>query len=109
MATFLPVVTQSILSSQFVRVQVFADDQGVEIDPTGYVVQLAFPVQGVAPIGGDWKVGTWETSPDTYYARITVGPSGGFIPIIGRYDIWVKVLAGGETPTEKVGVLVVTI
>lgn len=103
----LTVVTISSLSSRFVKVQAYSQENGVEQVPTTFPAYLAFPVQGVAPVGGDWKASIWETTPNSYLVRLLVGPGGSFTPTVGRYDIWIKIVSPTETPVEKVGVLVI--
>lgn len=107
-------LTISSLSLEYVKVLVEASKAGAVINPTGDVVQLAFPVQGVAPATGDWKTGSWETAapPNTttteYWARCLVGPSGAVALPAGRYDIWVKITDSPEVPVQYAGVLIVT-
>jgi hypothetical protein len=104
----LPVVSMSTLATRFVKVQAYSEENGVEQVPISFPAYMAFPIQGVAPSGGDWKAATWEVTPNSYLVRVSVGPGGSFIPIAGRYDIWVKVVSPSETPVERVGVLAVT-
>lgn len=103
----LPVITLSTLSTRFVKVQAYSEESGVQQVPTTFPVYLAFPVQGIAPVGGDWKAATWEVTPNSYLARVSVGPGGSFNPVAGRYDIWIKIISPTETPVEQVGILVV--
>ena len=106
------VLVQSSLSLQYIRVPVSATLNGAVYDPTLSTVQLAFPVQGVAPVSGDLKAASWETdvttSPPVHYARCLVGPGGAIVLTVGRYDVWVKITDSPEQVYTKVGVLVVT-
>lgn len=97
--------SQSSLSTEYVRVAI---DAGV--DPTADNVQMAFPVTGVAPVLGDWKSATWETSDGTYYARCLVGPGiGGVVSLTagGLYDVYVKIADNPETVVRNTGALAV--
>lgn len=77
-------------------------DSGLVPNLSADVVQMAFPLQSVAPVGGDWKAATWETdataSPTRYYARCLVGPAGTVTLATGLYDIWVKITHSPELP-----------
>lgn len=97
----------SALSLTYVRVAVRNRQSGVFIDPTGGAVQMAFPASGTDPVSGDWKTASWETdatlTPDAYYARCLVGPSGTVTLAAGTYDVWVKPTATPEIPVIKAG------
>lgn len=99
----------SALSLEYVRVRVQATENGTPEDPSGDLVVMAFPVSGVAPVSGDWKSAGWETdattTPDTYYARCLVGPSGTVTLSAGTFDVWVKVTDNPEVPALKAGLL----
>lgn len=99
----------SALSLQYIMIKVSATKDGLAVDPTGNTVQMAFPLAGAAPVAGDWKSASWETdattSPDTYYARCLVGPSGTVALTAGTYDVWVKVTDNPEIPVMKCGLL----
>lgn len=101
---------QSALATKYVKVPVSVLVNGVYIDPTGDTVQLAFPVRGVDPVGGDWKSAIWETVDiTTHEACCLVGPSGGTVQLSkGAYDVWVKVVDNPEIPVEKAGFLRIT-
>jgi hypothetical protein len=106
--TFQPVVISS-LSKEYIRVQMYAKEMGVEVNPTSYVVEFACTAIDANPISGDWKIGNWEVDGATYLARIAVGP--GSVPAVvlavGNYDVWVRITAPSETPVKKVGQLIV--
>lgn len=104
----------SSLTTEYIRVQVVAEKDGVTANPTGDVVQLAFPSRSVNPITADWNDAVWETVVDpvsgvpSYYAKCLVGPSGGAIALpVGKYDVWVRVTDSPEIPTLKAGELLV--
>jgi len=102
----------SSLTTEYVRVRLTGQNNGVEIDPTSFTVQLAFPAQGVDPVSGDWATGAWETVTDSlnnrqYWAKLLVGPAGSKNLAKGRYDVWIKVLASPETPVVNAGQLII--
>jgi hypothetical protein len=105
------VIELSSLSKEYVRVSVHAKENGVVVNPTTDVVQMAFTA-GIDPVGGDWKTASWETDatsePDTYYARCLVGPGGTVTLAAGRYTVWLKLTDATEIPVRKIGQLVVT-
>ncbi|HEY6018358.1 MAG TPA: hypothetical protein VIY48_00200 [Candidatus Paceibacterota bacterium] len=107
-------LTISHLSLEYVKVQIEAEQNGAAINPSGDVVQMAFPVQGVDPVTGDWKTASWEVAaPPTvtkteYWARCLVGTGGAVALAAGRYDIWIKVTDSPEVPVQYAGVLIVT-
>lgn len=82
-------------------------------NPTADTVEMAFPVTGVEPVGGDWKGSIWYTdttsTPTRYYARClvgTTGTSGGAVTLAdGLYDVWVRVTDSPEVPVLKTGKL----
>lgn len=100
---------QSVLSLNYVRVPVAARAAGSVINPTTDTVAMAFTSPGVDPVSGDWKTASWETdsstTPDTYFARCLVGPSGTLALMAGTYDVWVRVTDNPEVPVELVGQL----
>lgn len=89
---------------------VSATENGVPVNPTALVVNLAF-VTGALPSPGDWKAASWETDattePDTYYARALVGPGGVITLAPGSWDVWVKVTGAPEIPEKLAGQLLV--
>ena len=102
----------SSLTTEYVRVPVSAQEQGVRVSPTNDTVKLAFPLRDIDPQGSDWNVAGWETdttgpSP-VYYARLIIGPTGGAVALAkGLYDVWVQILAGAETVIRKAGEIIV--
>jgi hypothetical protein len=93
----------SVLSLVYVEVPVAFTVNGVVINPTADVVQLAFPSSGVDPVGGDWVTGTWEAGGPPYVARLLVGPGGAKVLAKGRYDVWVKIVDAPEIPAMNSG------
>lgn len=105
------VVTVSSLSKTYVFVEIHATESGALVNPSALPVEMAFPLQAVAPVSGDWKTASWEVvagTPVQYRARCTVGPSGTVTLAAGRYDIWVRITTSPEVPVLRGGVLVVT-
>ena len=102
----------SVLSLEYVLVPVSAKENGVAVDISGDVVALAFTLQDVAPLSGDWEAATWETdattTPDTYLAKCLVGPGGAATLSAGTYDVYVKVTDSPEIMVRKAGNLEVT-
>ncbi len=98
----------SSLSVQYVHCSVAATSGGVDIDPTGDVVALAFVPQGATPAPGDFITGSWiqdlTTVPTTHFARALVGPPPGMITLSpGLVDIYVRVSDNPEVPVLKSG------
>ncbi len=96
-------MTISVLSREYICVEVEAGLNGVSSDPTADTVQLALMVSG-SPSSGDWKTGSWETSLGKYYARLEVGPGSTVgAKTAGKYDLWIKITDSPEAPVRKVG------
>lgn len=100
----MPIVI-SAASLEYVRMLIEADEAGVPVDPTAATGTVAFPLLGVAPVIGDWKAASWETdarfTPDRYYARALVGPTGVIVLAAGsKYDMWTKI--SGLTPEQPI-------
>lgn len=91
-------LTRSHLSSEPIRVPVYASVAGVKVDPSTMVVAMAFKPGGTDPIAGDWIVGTWDVS-TVYKAQVTPPVLG-----IGIYVIWLR-LTGTDIPVKAVGFL----
>ena len=95
----------SALNLSLIRAKVTVREAGALVNLTPDVVQLAFPVHDVAPVGGDWKAAAWETdataNPTNYYARTNVGPGGTVTLVAGLYDVWVKLTHGTEVPVLR--------
>lgn len=98
---------QSVLARKYIRVPVAAREAGSNVNVSADTVTMAFPVQDVQPVTGDWTTASWETdattTPTTYYARCLVGPSGTIALPVGVYDCWVSVLDAPELEIEKAG------
>lgn len=108
----MPMLIQSALSLEYVKVIVAARVSGTTVNPTGDTVQMAFTAIDVDPIAGDWKAASWETdattSPITYFARCLVGPAGTITLVVGTYDCWVRITDSPEIPARKSGNLQIT-
>lgn len=98
----------SSLSTEYVRVAVEVTKDGLLYNPTLDSVQMAFTASGIAPVSGDWKVGSWEVAGTTYWARCLVGPSGAVSLSAGIYDVWVKIMDAPEIPVRKAGSVTIT-
>jgi hypothetical protein len=96
-------------SKEFVRVPVAASEAGADINVTTQPVAIAIVPTGAKPDVGAWKTAEWETDPssdpDTYYARLLIGPtSGNFILTLGEiYDVYVRVTDNPEIPIRNAG------
>ena len=111
-------LTQSVLSTKFLQVQVGAFLAGQPYNPSGDLVQFAFtplaaPV--VNPGSGDWQNGEWETDggPDypapVYWAGILVGPANSGVTLTaGSWSVWVKITDSPEVPVEQPVILIIT-
>lgn len=99
----------SALSLEYVRVRIHASEDGAAVDPTADTVVMAFVAEGASPGVSDWKTASWETdpsvTPDAYYARCLVGPSGAATLTAGIYDVWVKATDNPEIPVLRAGSL----
>jgi len=86
-------------SKETVRAIVRAREAGIDVDPTGFPVELAWTGLNTDPIAGDWKAASWEADGTRYKARAVVGPGGGVVTLVkGKvYKMWVRI----TTPTEK--------
>ena len=102
----------SSLSKEYVRVRVYAETNGVAVNPTADTVEMAFISGDTEPTSPDWKAASWETDtttePDTYYARCLVGPGGTVTLADGLYQVWVRVTDSPEIPVKKSGELRIT-
>ena len=101
-------VEVSASSVEYVRVPVYAKNNGAVYDPTGDTVHMAFMSSTATPGASDWKTASWETDattdPDTYYARCLVG-SAVTLTAGTTYHVWVKVTDSPETPVKRAGLL----
>lgn len=93
----------SSLSLEYVKIQVTAFKNAAAYNPTSDSVSLAFTLNGVNPVTGDWATGSWETwsNPTRYFARCLVGPSGTKTLAVGEYSVWVKITDSPEVPVIK--------
>jgi hypothetical protein len=95
-----PVVSQA--STEYVRVPVFASAAGIPVDPTPYVVSMAFTTAYAAPAA--WETASWDTTQvGTYVAQCLIGPTGQVTLTPGTYYVWLKVAASPETVIEPAG------
>lgn len=105
--------TVSSTATTYIRVPVYADNGGVQVDPTAYSVNMAFipVISNSAPGLSDWKTGSWTTTAQGgYVAQCLVGPSGGTISLTAgtTYNVWIQILANPETFTANTGQLQIT-
>ena len=102
----------SSLSKEYVKVQIEAEKDGDQYNPTSDTVEFAFKdfTGDADPESGDWAGGAWETDfgpPDVYYAKAMVGPGSSNVLAVGKYFVWVRITDSPEIPVRRVGVLTV--
>ena len=102
----------SSLDLEYVRVRVYAETNGVAVDPTADTVEMAFIAGDANPTSPDWKAASWETDsttvPATYYARCLVGTGGTVALAAGLYQVWTRITDSPEVPVKKSGQLQIT-
>lgn len=99
----LTVIELSVLSDEPIRISVYSDSNGVEVNPTSMVVKMAFKVDGTDPdktVPSDWTTGVWDVG-ESYKAQCNP-PCAALGK--GAFDIYLW-LAGSNSPVRKVGVL----
>jgi hypothetical protein len=91
---------------------VSAVEEGASINPSIDSVQMALVPTGTPPDVDDWNSAGWEvdetSDPDTYYARLLVGPGlGGVLTLTAGviYDVYLKVNDNPETVVRNAGPL----
>jgi len=93
-------------SLEYVYAAVTATIGGVDHDPTGDPVEMAFIGTEDDPAEDDWVEASWETISGAYFAKALVGPSNGVIDLAkGTYRIYVRVTDDPERPVLRAGVL----
>jgi hypothetical protein len=102
------VIYLSALSTDYIHTKVSAQSHGVDIDPTGDEVFIAFMPPGTDPTDADWHDAEWEAFGANYWAKCLVGPAGGVALSKGAYVMWVKVVDSPEVPVIPAGSLVIT-
>jgi hypothetical protein len=104
-------VTQSVLSTQLLQVQVTVKNP-TTYNPTSDAVQFAFTPQTypeTSPSSPYWVTGSWSTYPGpAYWAQALVGPSGGTALSVGTYQVWVKITDSPEVPVLQPCLLTIT-
>lgn len=98
-----PVPLYSTLSTEEIRVPVYADSSGVPVNPTGYTVQFAFVVApNVNPTV--WYTGSWDTNAQNGYdAQCLIGPAGVTALAAGSWFVWIQISAPPEIIVRQVG------
>jgi hypothetical protein len=95
---------QSALSTAYVQVAVQAIENGLPVDPSADVVEMAFVVVGAIPTTGDWHTGSWALGAGgAWLAQVLVGPTGGVVLGRGPYAVWVRITRGAEMPVLQAG------
>lgn len=100
-------------ATTYVRVPVYADDGGVQINPLSFTVKMAFipVISNSAPLTADWKTASWDTTAQGgYVAQCLVGPSGGTIALTAgtTYNVWIQIIANPETFVANTGQVQIT-
>lgn len=103
-------IVQSQLSSAPVIIPVKATVAGVNYDPTGDIVQVAFMPNAVqSPGDTDWQSAFWIASSSPLYpqsVQCVVGPNGVQLGT-GRYQVFIKISDDPETPVRFCGELAI--
>jgi hypothetical protein len=104
------VISQSVLSLEYIRASVKATASGSPVNPTGDPVAMAFTTGSAEP--GNWVTASWDgsspRSDGSYVAQCLVGPGGDAVLVVGSYSIWLKVTDSPEVPVRNVGLLTIT-
>lgn len=90
---------QSSLSTEYIAVPVNASVSGLDYNPSGDVVAMAFTAtEATAPTV--WNAGVWESNGDgSYNALVLVGPAnGGVVLAPGIWHVWLKITDSPEVP-----------
>lgn len=99
--------TRPASSLAYITVPIGAKFNGVAIDPTADVVQMAFVSEGTEPVEGDYRSGSWETDDSgfepIYYARCLVGPGGTVTLSAQVWDCYVRITDTTEIPVFSAG------
>ncbi len=98
----------SVLTDEFIRVPVEAQEAGAAVNPTTATVSFAFKTTGLPADPGDFTNGEWETAGTAYFGRIRVGGVGTGATkelAVGTYTIWIKIAGATEQPIRQVGTL----
>ena len=99
----------SALSKEFIRVPVTATEAGASVNVSLQPVAIAVIPTGTTPVTLDWKTAEWEvdatTDPDTYYARLVIGPTSTNVTLTAGeiYDVYVRVTDNPEVPIRNTG------
>lgn len=106
----MPVIRQSVLSTQYVQTLVTISAP-VAYDPTSDVVQFAFTPSSYPSVSPSvWSAGSWVTFPGpAYYVQCLVGPANSGVSLaIGSYQAWVKITDNPEVPVLTPFILEIT-
>lgn len=103
----------SASATTYVRIPVYADNDGVQVNPTTYTVNMAFipVISNSVPGLSDWKAASWNTTAQGgYVAQCLVGPSGGTITLTAgtTYNVWIQIIANPETFVANTGQVQIT-
>lgn len=95
----------SAQSTEYIRMRVYAKENGAIVDPTSYPVEMALlTTVDASPEEEDWQTAEWETSGSTFYARLLVGPEGDVQLTEGDlYKLWIRITADPEMPVAGLG------
>jgi hypothetical protein len=89
----------SAMSTEFVKVPVYAKDQSVITDPTIFEAEMAVVSHlQKFPLEADWRPATWITIGSSYFTQIEVGPEAGdpLVMTPGDWLVWVRISATPE-------------
>jgi hypothetical protein len=94
----IPLGSVSVLSKFYVLAPIRWEVAGVETSWTGFASKIAVIPSGTAPVSGDFKTATTETSGADRMARLLVGPGTATVLTPGDWDVYSQVLETTENP-----------
>lgn len=100
-------------SMETLRIPVYTEQAGVQVDVTTGTVSFAYVAQGTEPSAGDYKPGSWDTEVHddntTYWALSLVGSVGAGTDLTtGTYAVWIRLVKGNDDVRREVATLIVT-
>jgi hypothetical protein len=95
-------------STQYIYVRIYASVNNSPYDPTIDPVAFCVVPKGTPPV--TFSSAAWSPGADVPTARYLVGPlNGGQLLQPGRWDVYVQISTGSETPVLYSGELLVTL
>lgn len=95
----------SHLSASPLCFEVFADANGMIVNPTGGTFEVSFSASDLDP--ATWTSGVWDvTYTGMYRGQVNPGPGGAALPL-GEYFVWTRIIVNSETDIGMRGKLIV--